>query len=158
MPSAVNWRELRHFYMITTVAAIAIAVTIAWRTGQDISPLVENAEIRRGELWRLLTSAFPHVNPLHLLFNLYWLWQFGRPVEQAFGHAKTALLLALFAIGSAAFEYALVRGGVGLSGVVYGLFGLLWVLSRATIDSVMPSMARPSCCSSAGLRFASSPP
>lgn len=93
-------------------------------------PLLETDDIRRGELWRLITSAFLHVDVFHLVFNLYWLWDFGRPVEQHFGHARAALLLALFAVGSAAFDFALASGGVGLSGVGYGLCGLLWVLSR----------------------------
>jgi membrane associated rhomboid family serine protease len=130
MSSAVNWSEFRRFSTLTFIGAIAAAVTIAWGAKLDISPLLENAEIRRGEVWRLVTSAFPHVNALHLIFNLYWLWEFGRPVEQVFGHAKTALLLALFASGSAAFEFALMSGGIGLSGVVYGLLGMLWVLWR----------------------------
>lgn len=130
MSSPAIGSELRRFPTITAVGAVAAAVTMAWGAGLDISPLFESAEIRRGELWRLLTSAFPHAGVLHLAFNLYWLWEFGRPVEQNFGHAKTALLLALLAVVSGAFEFALVHGGIGLSGVGYGLFGLLWVLSR----------------------------
>jgi len=38
--------------------------------------------------------------------------------------------MLLFAAVPAAAEYALFEGGVGLSGVGYGLFGLLWVLAR----------------------------
>jgi hypothetical protein len=38
--------------------------------------------------------------------------------------------IALFALGSSSFEFAFSLGGVGLSGVGCGLFGLLWVLSR----------------------------
>jgi hypothetical protein len=38
-------------------------------------------------------------------------------------------LIALFAVGSSAFQFAFSRGGIGLSGVGYGLFGLVWVLS-----------------------------
>jgi tetratricopeptide (TPR) repeat protein len=84
-----------------------------------------------GELWRLFTSALPHVGILHLLFNLYWLWVFGSAVEATFGHLRTAAIILFFEIGSATAEYALFEGGVGLSGVGYGLFGLLWVLSRS---------------------------
>lgn len=86
--------------------------------------------VRRGELWRLVTSIFPHVDVLHLIFNLYWLWVFGSLVEQVYGHFKTAALVLLFAVGPNAFEYAFSSGGVGLSGVGYGLFGLLWILSK----------------------------
>jgi membrane associated rhomboid family serine protease len=130
MTNIVNFAEFRRFSTTVLVGSMAIAVTAAWSAGVDVTPLFEDAWIRRGELWRLLTSAFPHVNAAHLLFNLYWLWEFGKPIEHVFGHAKTALFLVLFAVGSAAFEFALASGGVGLSGVVYGQLGLLWVLSR----------------------------
>ncbi|HEY2364633.1 MAG TPA: rhomboid family intramembrane serine protease [Candidatus Angelobacter sp.] len=91
---------------------------------------MEDAMIRRGELWRLVTSIFPHVDVLHLIFNLYWLWVFGTLVEQVYGHFKTAALILLFAVGPSALEYAFSSGGVGLSGVGYGLFGVLWILSK----------------------------
>jgi tetratricopeptide (TPR) repeat protein len=39
-------------------------------------------------------------------------------------------LVLLFAIGSGSLDFAFAQGGVGLSGVGYGLFGLLYVLSR----------------------------
>jgi GlpG protein len=104
-------------------------VTIGWWAKLDISPLFETAMIRRGELWRLVTSIFPHSGVFHLAFNIYWLWVFGTLVEQEYGHLKTASLIALFALGSGSLEFALARGGVGLSGVGYGLFGLLWILS-----------------------------
>src|SRR5437879_3901094 len=61
---------------------------------------------------------------------LYWLWVFGTLVEHTFGRLATVGLMVLFAAGSTAAEYALFEGGVGLSGVGYGLFGMLWVLSR----------------------------
>ena len=85
--------------------------------------------IPRGELWRLVTCMLPHADVLHLGFNLYWLWVFGTLVEQVFGHLKTAALILLFAAGSGAFEFAFADGGIGLSGVGYGLFGLIWVLA-----------------------------
>ncbi len=38
-------------------------------------------------------------------------------------------MVLLFAAGSAAAELAIFDGGVGLSGIVYGMFALLWSLS-----------------------------
>jgi membrane associated rhomboid family serine protease len=70
------------------------------------------------------------VTSLHLAFNIYWLWILGTIVERVYGHLRTAALIALFALGSSSLEFAFSVGGIGLSGVGYGLFALLWVLSR----------------------------
>ena len=125
-----SWKEIPQYPVISGVALLAVGVTIAWWSGTNISPLFENAEIRRGQLWRIATSIFPHVNFLHLAFNLYWLWIFGTIVEGVYGHLRTGLLILFFAAGSNSFDFAFAQGGVGLSGVGYGLFGLLYVLSR----------------------------
>ena len=126
---APTWTEFPKYPVTAGTAALAIGVTVAWWSKVDISPLFETAMIRRGEIWRLFTSVFPHTDMLHLAFNIYWTWVFGTLVEQVYGHLKTAALIALFAVGSGSFEFAFAVGGVGLSGVGYGLFGLLWILS-----------------------------
>jgi membrane associated rhomboid family serine protease len=130
MRQAPKWTEFPKYPVTVGTGLLAIGVTVAWWAKMDISPLLEDAMIRRGELWRLVTSIFPHVNVLHLIFNLYWLWVFGTLVEQVYGQFKTAALIFLFAVGPNALEYAFSSGGVGLSGVGYGLFGLLWILSK----------------------------
>src|SRR5439155_25951067 len=94
-----------------------------------IGPLVMDARAWHGQPWRLASSALPHIDLIHLAFNLYWLWVFGTLVESVLGHWATAGLMLLFAVGSCAAEYALFDGGVGLSGIGYALFGMLWVLA-----------------------------
>jgi len=125
-----TWKEFSRYPAIAGVALLAFGVTIAWWAGASISPLFANAEIRRGQVWRLATSTLPHNGVLHLMFNLYWFWIFGTAVERVYGHSRTLLLIMLFAIGSSSFQFALSDGGIGLSGVGYGLFGFLYVLSR----------------------------
>jgi predicted ribosomally synthesized peptide with SipW-like signal peptide len=123
--------HLPRFPVTGGTCLLAIGVTLAyWSNNVDVSPLMEDANIRRGQLWRLVSSALPHGNFLHLAFNLYWTWVFGTLVEEVFGHLRTFAVFVLLAFGSGAAEYALLDGGIGLSGVGYGLFGMLWVLSR----------------------------
>jgi membrane associated rhomboid family serine protease len=129
MPSVPSWRELPKYPVIAGIALLSVGVTVAWWTGANISFLFENAEIRRGQLWRLFTSVLPHLDILHLAFNLYWLWTLGTTIERTYGHLKTVLLILLLALGSGSLEFAFAQGGVGLSGVGYGLFGLLYVLT-----------------------------
>jgi len=113
------------------MALFAVGVTVAWRLlGYDIDLLVLDPRWWHGEPWRLVTSAFPHVDALHLLFNLYWLWTFGSLVEHRYGALRTIAIYMLFSVGSGLGEYSFLEGGVGLSGVGYGLFGFLWVMSR----------------------------
>jgi membrane associated rhomboid family serine protease len=120
------------YYPITSgVAAGAIVVTGTWWSGQDISALLMNSDVwNRWQLWRALTSTLPHANFFHLAFNLYWLWTFGTLVERVYGHLKCAGIYLLLAFGSSLADFAVLDGGVGLSGVGYGLWGMLMVLER----------------------------
>ncbi len=113
---------------LTSVAAIVASVS-PW-LGYYIEPLLMNYRAFGSEPWRLLTSALPHADYFHLVFNIYWLAHFGKQLEPRLGRLRTAGLYALLAAGSQAAEYAVFDGGMGLSGVGYGLFGLSWVLSR----------------------------
>jgi membrane associated rhomboid family serine protease len=121
-------------YPITTsLAVLAIVATLqAW-----FWPDIANIELFRSETgncvrepWRLFTGALYHGHILHLFFDVCWLWAFGTLVEDGFGHVATLGIYCLLGAGSTAAELALFHGGIGLSGIVYGLFGLLWVLSR----------------------------
>jgi membrane associated rhomboid family serine protease len=129
MPQSPRWNDVPKYPVVVGVGVLATAVTISWWAGVDISALFDTAEIRRGQLWRLFTCILPHLDILHLAFNLYWLCIFGTLVERVYGHTKTALLIVFLAVGSSSLDFAFDRGGVGLSGVGYGLFGILYVLS-----------------------------
>ena len=125
------WSEFTKYPIVSGTIALAVGVTLAWWSGKvEISSLFASAEIRRGELWRLLTSVLPHANILHLAFNVYWIWVFGTLAEEIFGHAKTFAIFVLLAVASNGAEYAFLDGGVGLSGIGYGLFGMMWMLSK----------------------------
>ncbi|HEY3323792.1 MAG TPA: rhomboid family intramembrane serine protease [Planctomycetota bacterium] len=108
----------------------ACAVSMASFLGLDISAFHMHVRFWPFEPWRLATSALPHADALHLMFNLYWLWVFGSVVEGQLGPLKTLGIYLAFGVGSEAAEYALFQGGQGLSGIGYGLFGMLCVLSK----------------------------
>jgi GlpG protein len=129
-PSPALWLR---FPVTSITSLLAILTSIAWWQGMDISCLFCTFEVSQGQIWRFVTSILPHINLIHLAFDIYWFWVFGTFVEGIFGHWRMLALLFLFAVPSSAAEYALSTGGVGLSGVVYGLFGMLWVLSRRDI-------------------------
>lgn len=123
----------RHYPVTAGLAVLAILVTAAVHLDRDVSLLFLTADWWPRQPWRLVTTILPHLGILHLLFNVYWLWAFGTLVENRFGTAKTAGLYLLLAVGSSAAEFAFASTGVGLSGVVYGLFGLLWMLDRRDV-------------------------
>ncbi|HEV2694896.1 MAG TPA: rhomboid family intramembrane serine protease [Verrucomicrobiae bacterium] len=124
-------KEIPHYPVTASVSVAAIAVTIMWWTGQNVDAFFMDGQVwAKWELWRALSSTLPHVNFFHLAFNLYWFWIFGTLMERVFGHFRFAGLIVLLALGSMLAEFALSSGGVGLSGVGYGLWGMLWVLEK----------------------------
>ncbi|BAJ27334.1 MULTISPECIES: rhomboid family intramembrane serine protease [Kitasatospora] len=95
--------------------------------------------IAHGEWERLITGAFLHLGPtewpmgiLHIVFNMYWLWNLGRVVEDRLGVLRFLALYLLSALGSSALTYWIAPNtlALGASGAVFGLAGGYWVLSR----------------------------
>jgi membrane associated rhomboid family serine protease len=130
MSIAAMLKLAERYPVIVTVELASIVVTLWWWSGGNVDMLFLDARALHGQLWRLFTPVLPHVDIYHLAFNLYWVAVFGRRVEEIFGSLRTAAWLLVFAAGSMVAEYALADGGVGLSGVGYGLFGFLWVLAK----------------------------
>lgn len=84
-----------------------------------------------GQVWRLLSPAFLHFGWMHLIFNLMWVWYFGRQVEALQGGRTLLLLVVLAGVLANLAQYA--TGTVlfgGMSGVVYALLGHVWLMSR----------------------------
>ncbi len=85
-----------------------------------------------GALWGLLTSNLVHVEPIHLLANLSWVWTLGCVVERRVGRAAwLALLVGAGLASSGAQLVAADQTGIGLSGVVYAWAGFAWAARRA---------------------------
>jgi GlpG protein len=89
-----------------------------------------------GQVWRLLSPAFLHFGWMHLIFNLMWVWYFGRQIEALQGSRTILLLLIVAGISANIAQY--LTGTVlfgGMSGVVYALLAHVWLMSRRVPES-----------------------
>jgi len=78
--------------------------------------------------WCLLTSLFLHVDLMHLVFNCYWIWRFGAVLERELPTRGYGALIVMATWISSLAELAVTGStGVGMSGLVYGLFGYLLI-------------------------------
>jgi membrane associated rhomboid family serine protease len=123
---------------------IGVTVVISLATSNFLSPdggpllralWLDKVAVAHGEVWRLLTIVLVH-DPdflLHLLFNMYALYIVGPIVEQLYGARRFLLFYVLAAIGGSLASFAFGVGGyaVGASGAIFGLFGILFVATRA---------------------------
>lgn len=135
---------------LVTVTIIVICAAV-WLL-QQVSPVVTNELAFRpvlaaAEPWRFLTAAFAHSPSqlLHILFNMFALWQIGQYLEPLLGRLRFAILYLVSAFGGSVGVLllaapptdlgALTNGNwvtpvVGASGAVFGLFGALLMLNR----------------------------
>jgi GlpG protein len=88
-------------------------------------------EVRQGQIWRLFTPIFIHGDPLHILFNLLWLRDLGGAVEVRHGSWRLLRMVLVLALGSNLVQYIFVGPAFGgMSGVVYGLLGYVWLRGK----------------------------
>ena len=59
------------------------------------------------EYYRLLTSAFLHDGPTHILFNMWALWVIGPALERWLGRTRFIALYFLSALGGSVLVYLL---------------------------------------------------
>jgi GlpG protein len=95
--------------------------------------------ILHGQFWRLFTPMFLHFSVPHLVFNMLALYWFGGMIEIRRGSLVLLVLVLLAAPASffSQFLWDYLRFGLsrastpgGMSGVVYALFGYMWMKSE----------------------------
>jgi GlpG protein len=159
-----NWEgsAWQRFPATTGLIAACIVVAVLTRLGSDHNSAVERAllfsdydivlvefqdrtlpelkfhgldDIRRGQIWRLVTPIFIHYGPLHLFCNMSFLWYFGRKIEYEKGKWRFLLLVLISAIASNCGQYLFdayserLTAFGGMSGVGFALFGYVWMKS-----------------------------
>jgi membrane associated rhomboid family serine protease len=103
------------------------------------------AGVATGEYYRLVTAAFLHAGPLHLLLNMFALASLGPQLESALGRLRFGALYGLSALGGSVLAFCLTAQSseqvtwllssprtlsVGASGAIFGLFGAYYVVVR----------------------------
>ena len=96
------------------------------RMGRIAAPGEE--QIWDGAYWGILTTFFVHGDIMHILFNMMVFIQLGRAMESTLSPWFYILFLAAAAAVSSGCELAVTgHQGIGASGAVYAMFGLMWV-------------------------------
>ncbi len=82
-----------------------------------------------GEWWRLLTPIFLHFSVMHVAFNCLWLWVFGSKIERYHGGLYLLFIVLFVGVLSNVAQYIHTPNNPfgGMSGVVFGLLGYLWL-------------------------------
>ena len=77
--------------------------------------------------WRMLTSTYVHVGLLHLLLNMWCLWNLGALAEQIFERWTYFLAYTFCGLAGSLASVSLhpTRLGAGASGAIFGLAGAL---------------------------------
>lgn len=146
VPAARTWRASTElgFGPITVFLIVASGLTGYYSDlGEAATMTVQNLSIepwdsgelfgrvRAGEPWRLLTPILIHFGLLHLLFNMSWLWTLGRQIEQVHGSLAMLALVVFSGLPGNVGQYFITGPNFGgMSGVVYGLFGFVWMQAR----------------------------
>ena len=136
--------------------AIIIANVVLF-VGQKIFPTLEPWFDARShqifqdyQVWRLLTATFLHGTPLHILFNMWFLWMVGREMEQTYGSRDFAGMYLSAAVFST-FCWAVidaVGGGnhemIGASGAVMAVMVLYTMIypKRQVVFIIFPMEMR----------------
>lgn len=126
-----------------TVGFVALSILVTLATGFGSTPLTLQlliatpgsellGDVRAGETWRLLTPIFLHLNLLHIVFNMMWLWDLGRVIEHRRGSVYFGSFVLAVGIASNLAQYLITASPYfgGMSGVVYGLLGYVWMQGK----------------------------
>jgi len=77
--------------------------------------------------WQILTYGFLHGNVMHIAFNMFALWMFGRELEWLMGSQRFLIYFLVCVVGAAMVQLLVAgfQGGlyptVGASGGVFGI-------------------------------------
>jgi rhomboid protease GluP len=126
--------------VVTGVSPTAPRLIQLVHWGADYGPLTV-----RGQWWRLLTSAFVHIGFLHIVFNMWCLWNLGALAELVFGRAKFLAIYLVCAVISAIASLMWHPNVVsaGASGAIFGVAGALLAVFYLRKVPLPPAALKP---------------
>jgi rhomboid protease GluP len=158
---ARRWQESREFNarldeiggrhwvapaLVLANIAVFVALIIA---GKSFEPAADPTRLMQwganfgpltigGDWWRLISALFLHADWVHLLLNMWVLWNVGRLTERLYGTALFALLYFVSGICASLTRIVWDPGiaSIGASGAIFGIVGALLAMllnSRARI-------------------------
>jgi len=129
-------------YIVSSYSNAFMSISESWvRSGGFIPILVISDS---SQLYRFLTSMFLHGNIIHIFFNMYFLYIFGRAVENALGSWRYLALYMLSGFGASVFHtvFSALQGvasieslsipAIGASGAISGVLGAYLILFPGT--------------------------
>jgi membrane associated rhomboid family serine protease len=108
-----------------------------------LPPGIDAIGVAHGDWWRLLSAAFLHYGPFHLLLNMLALWWFGSLLEQRLGSGRFVLLYLVSGLAGSAGALLLdpTVPTVGASGAIFGILGAGLVMEQFQRDYVFGGSA-----------------
>ncbi len=141
-------RPVLTWALLVTIA-IAFGLEMLWGGSELLPTLVRmganTEQALSSEPWRLLSHAFLHAGPLHLLVNGWVLFALGGFVERVIGWQRTAVLYVLAAVGGGLASAAWTDAGlsVGASGAIWGLLGAGGAMAFRPAGVLPQSLVKP---------------
>jgi membrane associated rhomboid family serine protease len=132
---------LATYAILGATVAVSLSAILSVEGGLIYDALaLSKPELAAGQIWRLWTVTLVHGGDpndpvfalIHLGLNMYALYICGPLVEQIYGSVRAILFYLVAAAGGSAATFAFgdAPGGVGASGAIFGLFGVLFAASR----------------------------
>ena len=117
---------------IVTYVLLAL-ISIAFFYGYSINPDLfvlqyglQKHLVRMGEIYRLITGAFIHIDILHFLTNAYSLYGIGSMAESYYGKKKFIIIYLFSMITASLLSISMSEAiSIGASGAIFGLLGCL---------------------------------
>ncbi len=132
------------FGLVVAVTVMFLITTVLYGLSPTPSELLEIGGLHtyyvhfEGEYWRFVTVMFLHSGLIHFLFNtLFGLYILSSALERLIGSRKFAIIYFISGIGASFITYVYELNfvsppwpvGVGASGAIFGVLGVLFFLT-----------------------------
>ncbi len=127
-------------YLFTTASNMFLNIDPYWVNVAGFIPALALAD-PAGSWYRFFTSMFLHAGILHIFFNMYFLYIFGRAVEKTIGSLRYLVLYIVGGLFASIFHtlFTILQGpaalsipAIGASGAISAVLGAYFVLYPGT--------------------------
>jgi rhomboid protease GluP len=107
------------FYLLQMFSESVLGYDLPAAYGMKVNELIAN-----GQFWRLFTPMLLHGSIMHIGFNMYALYLFGRRLERYFGHWRFFVLYIISGFAGNVISMMFTESpSLGASTAIFGLLG-----------------------------------